>query len=43
MIDNDEFKIPGKYYVRPNNNVDLDWMNNKIGYEETAEERIQII
>ena len=38
MIDNDEFKIPGEYYVRPNNNVDLDWMNDKIGYEETAEE-----
>ena len=38
MIDNDEFKIPGEYYARPNNNVDLDWMNDKIGYEETAEE-----
>ena len=38
MIDNDEFKIPGKYYARPNDNVDLDWMNDKIGYEETAEE-----
>ena len=38
MIDNDEFKIPKKYYARPNNNVNLDWMNNKIGYEETAEE-----
>ena len=38
MIDNDEFKIPGKYYARPNNNVDLDWMNDKIGYEEAAEE-----
>ena len=38
MIDNDEFKIPRKYYARPNNNVDLDWMNDKIGYEETAEE-----
>ena len=38
MIDNDEFKIPGKYYARPNNNIDLDWMNDKIGYEETAEE-----
>ena len=37
MIDNDEFKIPGKYYARPNNNVDLDWMNDKIGYEETAD------
>ena len=38
MIDNDEFKIPGEYYARPNNNVDLDWINDKIGYEETAEE-----
>ena len=38
MIDNDEFKIPGKYYAGPNNNVDLDWMNDKIGYEKTAEE-----
>ena len=25
-------------YARPNNNVNLDWMNDKIGYEETAEE-----
>ena len=38
MIDNDEFKIPKKYYAGPNNNVNLDWMNDKIGYEETAEE-----
>ena len=38
MIDNDEFKIPKKYYAGPNNNVDLDWMNEKIRYEETAEE-----
>ena len=38
MIDNDEFKIPGEYYARPNNNVDLNRMNDKIGYEETAEE-----
>ena len=38
MIDNDDFKIPGEYYARPNNNVDLDWMNDKIGYEEAAEE-----
>ena len=37
MIDNDEFKIPKKYYAGPNNNVDLDWMNDKIRYEETAE------
>ena len=38
MIDNDEFKIPKKYYAGPNKNVNLDWMNDKIGYEETAEE-----
>ena len=38
MIDNDEFKIPKKYYARPNNNVNLDWINDKIRYEETAEE-----
>ena len=38
MIDNDEFKIPQKCYAEPNNNVNLDWMNDKTGYEETAEE-----
>ena len=38
MIDNDEFKIPGEYYTKPNNNINLDWMNDKDGYEETAEE-----
>ena len=38
MIDNDEFKIPKKYYAGPNNNINLDWMNDKIRYEETAEE-----
>ena len=38
MTDNDEFKIPKKYYAEPNNNVNLDWMNDKIGHEETAEE-----
>ena len=37
MIDNDEFKIPKKYYAGPNN-INLDWMNDKIGYEETADE-----
>ena len=38
MIDNDEFKIPKKCYAGPNNNLNLDWMNDKTGYEETAEE-----
>ena len=41
MIDNDEFKIPGEYYAKPNDNVDLDWMikdGYKDGYEQIAEE-----
>ena len=38
MIDNDEFKSPEKYYAGSNNNINFDWMNDKIRYEETAEE-----
>ena len=38
MIDTDEFKIPGEYYAKPNNNINIDWINEKDGYEETAEE-----
>ena len=38
MINNDEFKIPGEYYAKPNNNINLDWMNDKNAYEQTAEE-----
>ena len=38
MIVNNEFIIPGEYNVKPNNNVDLDWTNDKDGYEETAKE-----
>ena len=38
MIRNDEFKIPGEYYPKPNNNVDLDWMNDKDGFKNTAED-----
>ena len=26
VINNDEFKIPGEYYAKPTNNIDLDWM-----------------
>ena len=43
MKDNDEFKIPEKYYAGPNNNADLDWMNDKIRYEEKLKKRIQFI
>ena len=38
MIDNDEFKIPGEYYAKPNSNINLDWMIDKDGYKQTAEE-----
>ena len=38
MIDNNELVIPGKYNAKPNNNINLDWMIDKDGYEETAEE-----
>ena len=38
LIENNEFIIPGEYNVKPNNNVDLNWMNDKDGYKETAKE-----
>ena len=38
MIDNDEFRIPGEYYAKPNNNINLDWMIDKNRYKQTAEE-----
>ena len=38
MIDNDEFRIPGEYYAKPNNNIDLSWINYPDAYEEIAEE-----
>ena len=37
-IINNEFIIPEEYIFKPNNNVDLDWMINKNGFEETAAE-----
>ena len=43
MIDNHEFVIPGEYNVKPNNNIDLDWMIDKDGYEEIAEKADHII
>ena len=38
MIDNNEFVIPGEYNAKSNNNIDLHWMIDKDGYEETAKE-----
>ena len=38
MIDNNEFAIPGEFNAKPNNNIDLNWMIDKDGYEEIAKE-----
>ena len=38
MIDNNEFVILGEYNAKPNNNIDLDWIIDKDGYEEIVEE-----
>ena len=38
VIDNNDFVIPGEYNAKPNNNIDLDWMVDKDGYVEIAEE-----
>ena len=38
IINNDESKIPGEYYAKPNNNINLEWMINKNGYKEIARE-----
>ena len=38
MIDNNEFVLPGEYNTKPNINIDLDWMIDKDGYKEIAEE-----
>ena len=38
MVGNNDFVIPGEYNAKPNNNIDLDRMIDKFGYEEIAEE-----
>ena len=38
MIENDEFKTPGEYHAKPNNSINLNWMNDKDGYVYTAKE-----
>ena len=35
LIDDDNLRIPGKYYDKPNNNINLDWMIDEDGYEES--------
>ena len=38
LIDDDNFRIPGKYYAKPLSNTDLSWINDVEGYQETAGE-----
>ena len=38
LINDDNFRIPGKCYAKPIANINLDWMIDKDGYKETAEE-----
>ena len=38
LINDDNFRIPGKCYAKPNNNINLDWMIDEDGYKEAAEE-----
>ena len=43
MIYNNEFIIPEEYILKPNNNVDLDWMINKDGLKRYLKKRGNII
>ena len=38
VIENNEFIIPEEHIFKLNNNVDLNWMNDKDGFEEISEE-----
>ena len=38
MINDDQFRIPGEYYAKPNNNIDLSWIDDPDGYKEIARE-----
>ena len=38
MINNDELKIPGEYYAKPNNNINLSLINDPDRYKEIARE-----
>ena len=38
LINDDYFRILGEYYAKANNNINLDWINHKDGYIQTAEE-----
>ena len=38
LINDDNFRIPGKYYSKPLSNIDLSWINDIEGYKETTRE-----
>ena len=38
ILDNDELRIPGEYYAKPYNNINLDRINYPHGYKEIARE-----
>ena len=38
LIDNDNLRIPGKYYAKPLDNTNLSWIKNKDEYEHVADE-----
>ena len=37
LINGDNIRIPGKYYAKPIENINLDWMIDKNGYKQTAD------
>ena len=38
LIDDDNFRIPGRYYAKPLSNIDLSWINDIKGYKQNTEE-----
>ena len=38
LINDDNFRIPGKYYAKPLSYIDLSWINDIEGYKETTRE-----
>ena len=38
LIDNDNLRIPGQYYAKPLDNINLSWIKNKDEYEHVADD-----
>ena len=43
LINEDNFRIPGKYYAKPIANINLEWMIDKDGYNKQLKKQVQII